>query len=578
MATPLTFVENRGYGHGEHEATKNGTDPLDTSAKQNGPKDFELKPHSQHRSRLSMMSTWSSQTHVSRRRFTAQPDVEDIIDLIGEEPGIDIQNTVVELPESVGSIITVIDYNRDHKTSQTFDVRAQARPVGPCCICGPTESLNTRLDDILENCPVKDGGVRWIVVNGLSWEALGPIAAFYDLHPLAIEATLEFSQRAKAEVFKDHTFCRFPLYRLARKTNDPNTLQKLVLAVIKKFKSLDNTHSSENVHVGNDHLENSNIACKWDSPALSSHSIPFSSTTACSTPSSSTVTMSSEQGRENDSVSKLLSTLPRRTLYSWESKPPGLTKGNSHQVEVEQVSMFITKDNCVLTFFEHGANDIVDPLLRKLESRKSLLRESNDPTVLVQAILDAAVEMLHPISAEYQQRLLRLQEDSMSRPTLRQTRALHNLVTDLGALRSVASSMTSLLSSLQSLSNFTVCQAANVYFRDVANHTERYADEIEMLSRQAKALTGLIFNTISTSANDSLNMLSLVATIFMPMTFLTGYYGMNFKVFTALDSDVGYYWTIAGPAAGGLTALLLLPWLKNILLSGLKWSMRKIRY
>lgn len=530
--------------------------------------------HARQHSRLSMMSSRTSQTHVSRRRFTTQLDASDLGDVVGEEPGIDIQNTVVELPDSVGSIVTIVDYSRDHMESQSFELRAQVQPVGPCCICGPGETVSTRLYDILDGEQKLDDGVRWIIVNGLSWEAIGPLATFYDLHPLAVEATLDIPQRAKVEVFKEQIFCCFNLYRLVRSRIQPNAVQRVLLRLLKLIRSFNREKVPDHGNTDKNFMpEESSMRKKWDSPETSSHSVPYSSTTAYSSSTlTSTLKTDSIANAESTSVSQLLSQIPHRTIHSWQGKlAQKRTKKASHYVEVEQVSMFLTKDNSVLTFFEYGANEILEPLSQKLRSPKSMLRESNDPNVLVQAILDAAVDMLDPISTNYQHRLSSLQQDSLNRPTLHQTYVLHNLVTDLGALRSFASSMMSLLSSIGSQTTCTASTAANMYYRDVVNHTERYVDRIETMSQQAKALSGLIFNTISTSANDSLSMLSVVATIFMPLTFLTGYYGMNFQEFTEIQTDVHHYWKVAAPAATVLTMILLLPWLKSITYTIKSW-------
>ena len=69
-------------------------------------------------------------------------------------------------------------------------------------------------------------------------------------------------------------------------------------------------------------------------------------------------------------------------------------------VGVEQVSMFLTSDNTVISFFEHSAGDVETPLMQRLSSPRTILRRSNDPTMLVQGIIDAIIDLAIPVGGK----------------------------------------------------------------------------------------------------------------------------------------------------------------------------------
>lgn len=78
----------------------------------------------------------------------------------------------------------------------------------------------------------------------------------------------------------------------------------------------------------------------------------------------------------------------------------------------------------------------------------------------------------------------------------------------------------------------------------------------------------LIFNTISIQSSDAVRMLSLVSVVFLPLSFLTGYYGMNFQKFDSLHNSVGYYWAIAVPCSVSMCTLLMWSWVRDKIRNG----------
>jgi Mg2+ and Co2+ transporter CorA len=93
-------------------------------------------------------------------------------------------------------------------------------------------------------------------------------------------------------------------------------------------------------------------------------------------------------------------------------------------VSVEQVSIFMTADNTVISFFEHSANDIEEPILRRLENTDTILRKSSDASMMVQAIIDAIIDLAIPVTQAYEDAISELEIDVLTDPSIERSKAL----------------------------------------------------------------------------------------------------------------------------------------------------------
>lgn len=103
-----------------------------------------------------------------------------------------------------------------------------------------------------------------------------------------------------------------------------------------------------------------------------------------------------------------------------------------------------------------------------------------------------------------------------------------------------------------------VSPLCEVYLADIVDHTMMFTDEIEGMISKVENLIALMFNTISTDTNEAMKRLSLVTIIFLPLSFWTGYYGMNFESFGDLQHNVSYYWKVALPFS--IVLMMLISW------------------
>jgi len=118
-------------------------------------------------------------------------------------------------------------------------------------------------------------------------------------------------------------------------------------------------------------------------------------------------------------------------------------------VSVEQVSIFLTQDNTVISFFEHSADDIEVPILRRLTTPDTILRQSADASMMVQAIIDAIIDLAIPVTAAYEDILSELEVDVLTDPEVQHSRLLYILSSELSTLRSNMQPIANVISALR---------------------------------------------------------------------------------------------------------------------------------
>jgi Mg2+ and Co2+ transporter CorA len=214
-------------------------------------------------------------------------------------------------------------------------------------------------------------------------------------------------------------------------------------------------------------------------------------------------------------------------------------------VSAEQVSIFLTSDNTVISFFEVSAADVERPIVTRLSTPGTILRESYDASLLVQAIIDAIVDLAIPLTAVYTDIIGDLELDVLTSPTMNQSRSLYICISEINKMLSFLNPIDNLVNVLRDhktylsqeqamkelenpASGVIVTPMTHTYLGDVLDHTIIITEALQQLKQSSDNLINLIFNTISANQNESMKQLSIVTIIFLPLTFITGFFGQNF--------------------------------------------------
>ncbi|MSP25729.1 MAG: magnesium/cobalt transporter CorA [Myxococcales bacterium] len=244
---------------------------------------------------------------------------------------------------------------------------------------------------------------------------------------------------------------------------------------------------------------------------------------------------------------------------------------HSHEpLEMEQLSIVFGKD-FVLTFQEGKPGDCLDPVRERLRQGRGRMRHSG-PDYLAYALIDAVVDHYFPVMNRFADRLDGLEDEVLGEPYLDVVWAIHSVKRDLLTLHRAVLPHRDLLQALVRDPTPLVGEDARLHLRDVSDHAGQIIDLLACYREMAQALIEIHLNVASNRMNEVMQVLTIIGSIFIPLTFVVGVYGMNFDAESSpynmpeLKMRYGYPITMALMALGTVGMLLYFRrrgWLKR---------------
>lgn len=431
-------------------------------------------------------------------------DLKDALTEPGREPGVDVNNLELDIHHQCQ--ITVTDYCKSR-----YHIHG---PFG-----------NDAFLQFMDLPKPEWSKIRWINVNGMSFDIIKRLSNTYALHQLSVEDALHFPTRTKIDHYAEHSYVCLAL-----------------LLLIEEDK-IDSDARSENMNV-------SRKLTRW---AQSERQMNKNVTHVY---------------RESDFQTTLREYHFPKSTYNRSVLQYGHTNS---EVGIEQVSLFYTKDGIVISMFEHSAELITRPILKRIAAGSAmLLRSTEDIDLLVHALVDGIVDNCEQVISGFQEHLATLERGVLDNPKREHTRELHLFISDLSLLKKTLAPVITIVNDFRNnLQNAMVAKAQlqnpvfaartrfgenayepnevnsftnnrSGYWADVADHSMRSnvlpadllvhanTDNIDSMRALSDNLINLIFNTLSSRQNDIMRSLTITTIVFLPLTFLTGYFGKCF--------------------------------------------------
>lgn len=206
------------------------------------------------------------------------------------------------------------------------------------------------------------------------------------------------------------------------------------------------------------------------------------------------------------------------------------------ELTINQVSLILAK-NFIITF-EETKSQILGVIIGRIQKAKGRIRKSGTD-YLTYAILDAVVDSYFNLLELYGDGIEEVEEKLATDPTPEKLQAIRNLKTEMILIRKSVWPVREVISILQQTGEPLIGDGIHIYLRDVYDHTIQVADTIESLRDIISGLLDIYLSSLSNRMNEVMKVLTIFASIFIPLTFLAGVYGMNFEYMP----ELGWHWS-----------------------------------
>ena len=221
----------------------------------------------------------------------------------------------------------------------------------------------------------------------------------------------------------------------------------------------------------------------------------------------------------------------------------------SQRVLSEQVSL-ILGSNFVISFQEN-IGDVFEQIRDRIRNTKGRIRKMG-ADYLMYALLDAVVDHYFGILEKLGEKIESLEEELVGDPSERTLQQIHRLKREMVHLRKSVWPLRELINGLERSESDLIEETTGVYLRDVYDHTIQIIDTVESFRDMVSGMLDIYLSSISNRMNAVMKVLTIIATMFIPLTFVAGIYGMNFEHMPELKWRYGYaaVWLVMLVVAG----------------------------
>ena len=220
--------------------------------------------------------------------------------------------------------------------------------------------------------------------------------------------------------------------------------------------------------------------------------------------------------------------------------------------DTEQVS-FVLGKRYLLSFQEEELQDCFEIVRDRIRTSQGRVRKSG-ADYLTYLLLDTIIDGYFPVVEHYEDRIEALEDMIISNPDRDTMQEIYDVRRELLALRRLIWPMRNVLHLLMRDHHGIISDEVQIYFRDSYDHVIQILEIIEAYRELAASLMDVYMSTMGNKLNEIMKFLTVISTIFIPLTFIVGVYGMNFENMPELKGEWSYFmvWLVMLAVAGGL--------------------------
>ena len=210
---------------------------------------------------------------------------------------------------------------------------------------------------------------------------------------------------------------------------------------------------------------------------------------------------------------------------------------DSEKVRPEQLSLIIS-DTYVLSFQEQKG-DVFDSIRERIKIGRGRIRKMGSDYLLY-ALIDSIVDNYFIILERFGERIEELEEVLLADPAPATLQEIHGLKRELLFMRRAVWPLREVIGGFQRLESALIRETTLMFLRDVYDHTIQVIDTVESFRDMVSGMLDIYLSSVSNKMNEVMKVLTIIATIFIPITFIAGIYGMNFRHMPELEWPFGY--------------------------------------
>jgi len=225
-----------------------------------------------------------------------------------------------------------------------------------------------------------------------------------------------------------------------------------------------------------------------------------------------------------------------------------------NRIIAEQISI-VMSENYILTFQEKPG-DVFDTIRERIRMDKGPIRKKS-PDYLCYAIIDAIVDNYFIVLENFEDRIEYLEEELVDRPDKGTLKQIYNIKSELIYLKKSVWPLREVLSNIYHGDYSLISKDLSIYIKDIYEHLIEVNDTIQLFLDSISNMLDIYLSSISNKMNEVMKILTIFSTIFIPLSFIVGIYGMNFQYMPELQFKYGYYvlWVIMLSVVIGMLAV-----------------------